>query len=261
MDRRKYFFPTFLIFIFFCLVLFFVGKTPVGFFLNSTISNIFAPVQKTFFNLTQNIGGMGNNKLNQENIELTKKLVDQKRLETENLALHDQFQTTTLKSSDLLPAQIIGAPSFIPNMTIPEELILNKGSNDGVKKGQAVVYMNNLVGEINQVQSDRSSVELIGSSILTFAAKSLHNNVIGVIRGKSQGEMIFDNVLLSDKIVIGDMIVTKGDQDLQGNGLLPDLIVGKIIGVDKNPSSLFQNGNVKSLLDLNKLTMVFVVIK
>ncbi|HZJ18567.1 MAG TPA: rod shape-determining protein MreC, partial [Patescibacteria group bacterium] len=70
-----------------------------------------------------------------------------------------------------------------------------------------------------------------------------------------------DNVLLSENLKKGDIILTKGDIDQEENGYPPDLIIGKIISVDKSPSALFQKADVVSLVDLSKLTTVFIIVK
>ena len=71
--------------------------------------------------------------------------------------------------------------------------------------------------------------------------------------------MTLDNVLLSENIKVGDIVTTKGDITLKRIGYPPDLIVGKIMSVDKNPSSLFQKARVESFVNLNKLYMVFIL--
>jgi len=45
----------------------------------------------------------------------------------DNKALRDQFQTENPKSTNLIEADIIGAPGFIPGISIPETLVLNRG--------------------------------------------------------------------------------------------------------------------------------------
>lgn len=73
--------------------------------------------------------------------------------------------------------------------------------------------------------------------------------------------MILDNVLLSETLKVGDVVLTNGDIDQNGKGLPPDLIVGKITSVDKNPSALFQKADVVSFVDFSKLSTLFVQIQ
>jgi rod shape-determining protein MreC len=67
------------------------------------------------------------------------------------------------------------------------------------------------------------------------------------------------NVVLSEKLEKDDLVRTKGDVDERGQGFPPDLIVGKIISVNKQPSALFQSAEVKSLVDFSRLSTVFVI--
>ena len=69
----------------------------------------------------------------------------------------------------------------------------------------------------------------------------------------------FQNFVLSDKFEKGDVVVTKGNIDEQGNGIPPDLIVGKIISVHKNPSALFQTAEIESLVNVSRLDTVFIL--
>ena len=68
------------------------------------------------------------------------------------------------------------------------------------------------------------------------------------------------NVVLSDKLTVSDLVLTKGDIDL-GRGYPPDLIVGKIVSVDKKASSLFQSAQVISLVDITRVPIVFIILE
>ena len=67
-------------------------------------------------------------KIKEENRELVGKIVSQSVLQKENSALADQFTTTSIRSQILLPAKIIGAPSFIPAVSNPQSLIIDRGT-------------------------------------------------------------------------------------------------------------------------------------
>jgi rod shape-determining protein MreC len=252
--------------VFFILSLLIVGISKVGFLnpLESFFKDIFSPIQSLTYGTFTKITGFGQNSeiklLKAQNLVLTQKLVDQNKLAGDNKALRDQFQTTSPKSSNLVPADIIGAPGFISGFSVPETLILNKGTNDGVRLGDAVVYQSNLVGKVTQVTANLANVILLTNSSSLFTAKTLDTRAQGVAKGQGGGEMILDNVLLSDNLKKGDLVLTNGDIDMQTSGFPPDLTVGRITSVSKNPSDLFQKAEVGSLLDFSKLEKVFVVI-
>lgn len=204
----------------------------------------------------------GNSKIEQlkkENLALTRKIVDQQALLAENKSLHDQFQTTSPKSLDLMPAQVVGAPRFLPGVTSPETYVINVGKKDGVKVGSAVVFKDNLVGKISKISDYLSEVVLVTNPDSKFAAKTT-NGVLGVVRGEGNQDMILDNVLLSDTLGRDNVVITSGDLTVDSTNFVPNLIVGKIVSIDKNPNDIFQKGKLQGLLDFSKLTEVFVVI-
>jgi rod shape-determining protein MreC len=261
--QKRNFVSYFLIFLVLSLVIF--GASKIGLLkpLESLGKGIASPFQALTYGVFSKITDFSSNSqvktLQAQNLELTKKIVDQSKLIADNKALRDQFQIQNPKSTNLIEADVIGAPSFIPGVSVPETLILNKGTSDGVKAGQAVVYEDNLIGKVVQVFAFSSSVTLVSNATVSFTAKSLETQGQGVIKGQGGGDMILDNVLLTDNLQKQDTVLTKGDVNGADSGFPPDLVVGKIASVSKNPSDLFQKADVKSLIDFSKLTKVFVI--
>jgi rod shape-determining protein MreC len=174
-------------------------------------------------------------------------------LEKDNQALHDQFATTSPEPQKLLPADVIGIQG--------SSLFIDKGSSDNLKNGGVVVFENNVIGKITRVTPHISQVTLLSDSSTSFTAQTAKTAANGIVSAIDGGTIIFGNVILSDKLEKNDLVVTKGDEDLQGNGYPPQLIVGKIISVDKQASSLFQTAQIESLVDLSQVRIVFVITK
>lgn len=218
------------------------------------------PVQKSAFGIFNFFGGVGKDEkikiLEEKNLELSKKLVDQKKLESDVAAFRDQFETESVRTSLLLPAQLLGIKSFVPNVTPPEYFILDKGKSDKLTKGDAIVFEDNYVGKVEKVSTFQSQVLLPTNSAFSIPAKT-QNGVLGIVKGQGGGEMIFQNVLLSEKINVGDLVLTAPDVDLEGVGASPDLIIGKIVSIEK--SEIFQKARIRNLLDYSSLDRVFVL--
>lgn len=263
MQKRRSFFPIFVVFLFLSLLVF--ASSRVSFLrpIDSFSKAIFSPFQSltygVFFKITDFTSNPEVRKLSDENKALTKKIVDWKKLEEDNKALRDQFQTANPRSANLVPAQIVGAPGFIPGISVPEMLILNRGENDGVRVGNAVIVKDNLVGKVVKTSAFLSSVVLITNSSSSFTAKTLETNTSGVAKGQGGGELVLDNVLLSENLKNGDVVLTKGDVNEEGAGFPPNLIVGKITSVSKKASDLFQKAEVTSLVDFVKINDVFII--
>ena len=247
--QMKNFFPVFLVLFIFSVFLFFLARSGNLAGLTGFLEQATLPLQKFTFSIFHKPDNSENAKLRQENIELTAQLVDHIREKRENQALRDQFQTTYPVSNALLPAKIVGM--------IQDQIILDKGNKDGVRQGLVVVSKNNLVGIIVKTGTNISVLDIITRNA-KLTSKTLKTFSPGIIK-TSGGQLILDNVLLSDKLEKGEFVVTKGDVNSEGNGFPPDLVIGKIVSINKKASSLFQSASVKSLVDFSRLEMVFVV--
>lgn len=243
--QRKTLLPA-IFFIILCLSVFLLGKTAVGKNIESSIGGL--------------LGGFAD-KEDAAQEAFTKALrvaVNQYQLEQENKALRDQFQTTAPSSQILLPAHIVGAPRFIPGVSMPEYFIIDKGKKDKIVAGQAVIFKDMLIGKIIAASERLSKAELISNASSTFTAKTKSTGALGVVRGLGSAEVILEKVVLSDTLTIGDVVLTKGDIDENGVGYPAYLVVGRIVSIDKKASALFQSARVRSIVDVSRLSLVFV---
>ena len=219
---------------------------------------------KTFFGFFQGLPFVSESslvkKLKDENLILASLLVDQERLKKENAALLSQFQTKDIQTLSLLPAQIVGAPGFVPGITTPSNFILDKGAKDNVGVGDSVIVGNNLVGKVSKVSSYLSKVDIVTNPLVAFSAKTV-SGAIGVIKGAGADKITLDNVLPSENLKLNELVLTKGDVDIDGTGIQGDLIVGKIQSIEKVPTNIFQRAEVKSLVNFTKQSIVFIIIK
>lgn len=260
MQNRNSFIPFFLVFFTISLVLIFIGRLGLLNGITSFVNRGATPIKSS----TLNIFGYQNKNisaLSSENAKLKKELSDKQSLILENKALKDQFAKSGAKSLEQLPAKVVGYPGFIPGVSTPEYLIIDKGSKSSVKKGSTIVIENYLIGKVIDVRPDFSKVELLNNKNSSFTAKvaSLDGaEATGVIKGQND-EMNFENVLLTLTIKKNDLVLTKGDKDENGMGYPSDLIIGEITSVEKKSSDLFQKAKVKSFVDFTNLKTVFIL--
>ena len=259
MQKRKTWISIFVFFLILCFLVIFLFKLSIFKPVSSFVQNIFSPIQSLTHTLTLGVGTDRQiDDLKKQNLDLTKKIVDQEKILADNKALRDQFSVQYPKSQQLLEAHVISSPSFIPGVTFVENLIVDKGQKDGLKPGMAVVYKDNLVGKIQEVSDNTSKIMLITNSSFSVISQTLQTRAQGVVKGQGGGEMILDNVILSQQLSQNDFVLTKGEGDLS-SGIMPSLVIGKILSVNKNASDLFQIAKVKSLLDFSHLSTVFII--
>lgn len=249
MKQVKAIAPIFFLLLILSLFILFFFQNP----LTAVLQTVTLPLQQWTVGMTLKPTGTmtPQEELQQENNQLRGELAQMQELKKDDQALHDQFKTTTPAPQKLLPAGVIGVQDTY--------LLIDKGSVDGIRLGDVVVVQDNLIGSVAKVTPHISQVVLLSDPSTSFTAQSAKTSANGIVRSIDGGTVIFTNVVLSDKLEQNDIILTKGDRDAQGHGYPPKLIVGKIISVDKQASSLFQAAKIESLVNLSQVRMVFVM--
>lgn len=258
--KKKIVFPVVGILILCCIIFIFVFEEKLVTSI-PLMHSLFAPLQKGTYVATQHITNQtenGQEITNQNNLQ---EQIRYKQLQEDNTALRDQFQTASIPPNHLLPAHIIGEPGFIPGNTAVETFTLDKGSDDGMKVGMIVIYKDTILGKIQQTSHTVAQAIVISNDAVSFSAKTFATNALGVVKGQGGGTILLDNVILSQTLKLHDIVETKGDMDIHGNGYPPNLIVGRIVSIQKDPSALFQKASIQSLVDITKLDIVFVMMQ
>ncbi len=263
MKQKVSIFPIFLATLAVSLLILFIGRFGFLSFLEGSVQETFFPLDTFIFSTIYHSTVQPNqlDLLKMENNQLQQKIAQMQTLKDDNLALRDQFQTPNPPARYLLPARVVGMPGVIPNVSFPETIIIDRGSVDNVRRGETVVVENMIVGQVATVTMHFAIVDLISAHNSSFAVRIPATGAIGVARGQGNGGIILDDVVLSDTLRENDNVVTQGSQDVLGSGYPANLLVGKIVGIDKNPSSLFQTARIMPLLQFDRLTTVFLLNK
>jgi len=136
-------------------------------------------------------------------------------------------------------------------------LTINKGSNEGIKKGMPVISQNKaVVGAVSEVYGNFSEVTLISNKNSAVNVEVLGSQPVeGVIKGKGGLQVFLDLVLISDIIEQGDVLVTSGLDGVFPQGLL----VGQVGRIDKNDQNPHQQARI-TLFFNNSQDNLFVII-
>ncbi len=251
--RRKIF-PVFIGFFLLSFLIFILSQKGWTGGLAGVFQTVTLPIQRSSFLFFHSYSRGG------ENIDLPIQAAKVAALEKDNRALRDQFATANPSPKKLLPSYIVGMPAFLPGVSTVDEIIIDKGSDDKVKVGNSIVFKDNLIGKVVKTSPHLSVVDLLNHKGISFTAKTVATSALGIMQGTGTETIILNNVLLSDKLQKGDIVVTKGDIRLDGLGFMPNLVVGKIISINKKASALFQSAEVERLVDAARLEMVFVMV-
>ena len=132
------------------------------------------------------------------------------------------------------------------------ELIIDKGYSDGVEEGDIVVQNEALVGIINEVKKNESSVKLITNNQNKLSVKTADNNLYGLIDKYENSYLILSGVK-SENVEIGSKILTTGI-----SYIYPDnLYVGEVYSIIYDESKPIIV--VKTPVDFDNISEVLIL--
>ncbi len=140
-------------------------------------------------------------------------------------------------------------------------LIIDKGTNDGIKVDMNVIADDGLVGIVTQAFNNYSIVRSIIDDNSSVSAMTLNTSDICVVSGDlqkyEQGYIDLSHISANVKVRDGDMIVTSNISDKYLQGLL----IGYAKGVTKDANDLTQSGYIIPTVDFQHITKVLVILE
>lgn len=203
-----------------------------------------------------------------ENQALTEKVddlaqakVQLQTLQAENRALKDQLQIeNTLTDYKVVNAVVISrSPS-----NWQSQLIVNKGSNAGIKKGMSVMGSGGLIGRVSEVNTTNAKVELLSDDSQVadrFAIRVANKNgdvVNGIVTSFNQEKNLIVMGQITSDVALekGDLVTTSGLGGVTPAGLY----VGKVQKVSQDDYGLSKKIYIKPATDFNNIPVVSVAI-
>ena len=203
-----------------------------------------------------------------ENQALTEKVddlaqakVQLQTLQAENRALKDQLQIeNTLTDYKVVNAVVISrSPS-----NWQSQLIVNKGSNAGIKKGMSVMGSGGLIGRVSEVNTTNAKVELLSDDSQVadrFAIRVANKNgdvVDGIVTSFNQEKNLIVMGQITSDVALekGDLVTTSGLGGVTPAGLY----VGKVQKVSQDDYGLSKKIYIKPATDFNNIPVVSVAI-
>lgn len=210
--------------------------------------------------------------MEQENAELRAEVA---RLSVENLRLSEaaaenvrlreavgfKEANPTLK---ILGAEIIerGSQGLVPGRVVSRDpspylsqLTINAGRRDGVKEGMPVVTPQGLVGRISRVGDRTAQVLLLTGTASAVNAKTMRGRVTGVVEGVEEGKLILRFVEQGAELKVGDIVLTSG----LGGSFPAGQPIGQVTAVRQKDIDLFQDADVRPIVDFSRLEEVLVI--
>ena len=134
-------------------------------------------------------------------------------------------------------------------------IIVDKGSNDGLRRGMPVVTDQGLVGRVDAVINSAARIQLITDTSSAVNIRLEKAKKEAILTGTVSGDLILDLVPQDVSLAAGDLVLTSG----LGGGFPADLIVGQVLNVRKRDADLFQQAVIQPVVDFTKLKIVLII--
>src|SRR3990170_4184769 len=170
--------------------------------------------------------------------------------ETEILAALVDFSRSNPESTYKAAAVIGRDPSPFLHY-----VILNRGSNDDIRRGMPAVTNQGLVGRIEAVIADAARVQLITDPASSVNVYLQNAETDAVLLGSVTGDVSLDMISQNTVVESGDLILTSG----LGGGYPSDLIIGQVVTLRTLEYELFQEATVQLAVDFSRLDIVLVI--
>ena len=191
-------------------------------------------------------------------------------LAKENARLHSILTTLNQKTAADAPVGYVPDSLFATRFTytvakvVDNEtnrpnnvLTIDKGTNDGIQPGMAVISATGVVGSVRFCSENYSVVTSILHSEFRVSSKLVRSNELGYAKWSGKDPNFIDLIDVSKytRIFKGDSAVTSN----QNKVFPPGIMVGKVVEIAVHPNQTFYNITLKLATDFRNLSYVYVV--
>jgi rod shape-determining protein MreC len=198
--------------------------------------------------------------LRQENAELESEIA---HLRTQFITLQQQVTEVEILSALLdfaraHPEYEYQGAAVIARDTSPflKYVFINRGSDDGLRRGMPVVTDQGLIGRIGAVTANAARVQLITDPGSNVNVRIQPADVDAVLVGSITNEITIEQIPQDSKIQSGNIILTSG----LGGNYPQNILIGQITSVREQATALFKSATVQSVIDFNRVEIVLVIV-
>lgn len=170
-------------------------------------------------------------------VEILSALLDFARAQPEN-----EYQAASVIFRDPRPFQ--------------KYVVINVGSDNGIRAGMPVVNTEGLVGRVDAVISNAARVQLITDSVSSVSVSIQPEDTEAVLRGSVTGTLSLQLIPQEAALEPGNLILTSG----LGGLYPPNVLVGQVASVRSSATALFQEAAVQPVVDFSRIEIVLVIL-
>ena len=190
--------------------------------------------------------------LEQQVAEYQSQLVDYEKTKKQ-LASYEAFLDVREKNPDYtwVYSTIIGRDSA----DIFGSFTINKGSTDGIKVNDAVIYSDYLIGVVTEVNPTSAVVRSVADPSVNVAAYDIRTGELGYVSSTHTGNCRLTGLNRNTAVSKGGIICTSGT-----GGIFPkDLIIGTVTTIEQSQTELSSYANLQLSVDTKDIHDCFVI--
>lgn len=236
--------------------------------LSSALSIVFTPLQKVSAVISNKLSDISADfrsaavyrdqvaELESEVADYREQLVDYGKMK-QKMDSYEAFLEIKEENPDFkfCPASVVSRDSA----DVTDSFVLDKGSDDGIKLDQPVIYGSYLVGVVREVNAGSCVVYTILNPKVNVGAYELSTREEGFISTDTslaaQSQMKLSPLAPKTSVAAGGIICTSG----VGGIYPPDLIIGTVTRVDRDASNVSSYALLSPGVDIAALTDVFII--
>lgn len=134
-------------------------------------------------------------------------------------------------------------------------ILIDHGSDDGIRHGMPVITQQGLVGRIDAVTASAARVQLITDAKSIVNVRLLSQNVDAQVTGSLSGDLTLQMVPTETEFSTGEILLTSG----LGANYPSDIIVGQVLAIRSQENDLFQTASVQPAVDFNAIRAVLII--
>ena len=220
-------------------------------------SNFLSPIS----NLFEDITNLGRTKskidaLKAENEELKSQIILNENVVGELEQLKGVLDLAGKARYKVVSARVISKGG---TGTFGETIVLDSGSNSGIKRDMTVIAAGGLVGVVKSTTATSAVVLLMSDPSFRIGVRVAGSQDMGILSGEGEGKFSLRMLSATGQIKTGDVLLSRGSSG--DKPFVPGVPVGKVITVDNATGQLTKQGRVLGFVDLNALGVVSVVLE
>jgi rod shape-determining protein MreC len=193
-----------------------------------------------------------NEQLKNENALLRSQVIQLQEQQKDNDVLYSLLKVArTRPDSSYVAAMVIGRDTN-PFMRY---ILIDQGSDSGLRHGMPVVTAQGLVGRIDAVTANAARVQLLTDPGSAVNVRLSDSKADGMLTGSVTGDISLEMIPQEAKLQPGEIILTSG----LGGTYPSNILVGQVSSVRKQETALFQSASVQPVVDFSNLRAVLVV--